>query len=162
VSGLSWLIGESVSILADGFVMADRVVDDTGSITLDFAASVVTVGLPFDAQIVTPPAMVQVDADMGASRVKDVNDIWVRVFESGGFWAGPYSGNAAVDDANLVLVNTVNQAPFDPAAPTPLISDVLQLSLYSSLNQSGQVLVQMSDPLPLTVVGVTLEVSVGG
>lgn len=158
VSGLSWLEGENVSILADGYVMPDRVVSG-GSVSLDFAASVVQVGLPFDAVAVTPPPVIPGDPDLSQSRVKDVNDVWVRVLESGGFWAGPYSGEDAVDQVNLVQVNPFT---FAPSAPAPLISDVLQLSLYSSLNESGQVMLQMSDPLPMTVVGVTMEVAVGG
>jgi hypothetical protein len=161
VGGLSWLEGESVSILADGFVMADRVVSG-GSITLDFPANTVQVGLPFSAVLVTPPPAIAGDPDLSASRVKAVNDVWVRVLESGGFWAGPFTGNAAVDAVNLVQANLVSEFTFDPAVPGPLVSDVLQLGLVSDFSESGQVLLQMSDPLPLTVCGVTLEVAVGG
>ncbi len=158
IAGLNWLEGETVAILADGYVMSQQVVTG-GVVNLDFAATLVQVGLPFTAQLITPPPIIQGDADMGQSRVKDVNDIWVRVVDSGAFMAGPYTGNAAVDVPNLVQVTT---GVFAPSAPTPLVSDILQVAITSSLNESSQVMVLMSDPLPLTVVGMTLEVAVGG
>lgn len=160
ISGLTWLVGETVQVLADGNVMSPQVVSTGGAIDLDFPANTVQVGLKFVATMVTPPPVVQGDADLSQSRVKNINQIWARVYESGAFYAGPFTGDSANDQNSLVQVG--NGVQFDPAQPVPLVSDVLQLSLMPSLNESGQILMQMSDPLPLTVVGVTLEVSVGG
>jgi hypothetical protein len=63
ISGLTWLEGATVSVLADGAVQASKVVVG-GSITLDHAASVVHVGLPYTADLQTLPP--------------DVGNRWIR------------------------------------------------------------------------------------
>ena len=61
ITGLTWLEGETVSILADGAVEPPQAVKD-GKITLTYPAKVVHVGLPFMADMKTlPAAMVPTD-----------------------------------------------------------------------------------------------------
>ena len=55
ITGLTWLEGETVSILADGAVEPQQVVKD-GKITLTYPAEIVHVGLPFIADMKTLPA----------------------------------------------------------------------------------------------------------
>lgn len=53
ISGLTYLEGETVSILADGAIQPDQVVDNTGAITLETRAAVVQIGYSYnsDAQL---------------------------------------------------------------------------------------------------------------
>lgn len=60
ISGLTWLEGKTVNILADGAVHPQRVVTG-GSITLDNPASKVQIGLPITADIQTLPMAVGLD-----------------------------------------------------------------------------------------------------
>src|SRR6185436_6747597 len=50
VTGLTWLIGETVGVLADGATHPDCVVNGSGAITLSRPASVVQVGLKYTSR----------------------------------------------------------------------------------------------------------------
>ena len=89
----------------------------------------------------------------GHGRPKNVNRVWLRVVSSGGIFAGP-------DDANLVEYKQRTDEP--PGQPPRLKTDELELTLFPRWGNSGEVAVQQLDPLPVTVVSLTLEVSVGG
>lgn len=146
VSGLDHLNGRTVNVLADGKVQSQKVVAN-GSITLDSAASTVTVGLPIVADLQTLPVAMQVDG-YGQGRYKNINKAWLRLYRSSGISIGP-------DTNNLV--------PFDPYETTPTLkSDEIQVLLTPSWAASGQVYIRQTNPLPLSVVGLTLEVAVGG
>lgn len=146
VSGLAHLNGRTVNVLADGKVQSQKVVAN-GSITLDSAASTVTVGLPIVADLQTLPVAMQVDG-YGQGRYKNINKAWLRLYRSSGISIGP-------DTDNLV--------PFDPYETTPTLkSDEIQVLLTPSWAASGQVYIRQTNPLPLSVVGLTLEVAVGG
>lgn len=151
ISGLSHLEGKTVSILADGAVHPQRVVT-SGSITLDNAASKVQVGLPITADIQTLPWFAQVDAGFGQGRTKNVNRVYLRVYRSSGIFAGP--------DANS-LTEAKQRTTENYGTPPALKSDEIQLVITPSWNNSGQVFVRQADPLPLTLVSMTLEVAIG-
>lgn len=151
VSGLTWLEGETVSILADGSVHPRKVVTG-GSITLDRAASVVQVGLPYNYDLQTLPLTLQIDG-FGQGRQKNINRVWVRVWKSSGVFAGP--------DADHL---TEYKQRTDEAYGTPpkLKSDELEIVISPSWQASGQIVVHGQDPLPLSVVGITMLVAIGG
>jgi hypothetical protein len=151
ITGLSYLEGKTVSILADGSVHPRRVVSG-GSITLDNAASKVQVGLPITADIQTLPWFAQIDAGLGQGRTKNVNKVYLRVYRSSGIFAGPDSDH---------LTEAKQRTTENYGAPPALKSDEIQLVISNDWNSSGQVFVRQADPLPLTLVSLTLEVSVG-
>lgn len=152
ISGLSHLEGKTVSILADGAVHPRRVVSG-GSVSLDRAASVVHVGLPYLCDLVTLPMAGQIDGAFGQGRFKNVNKSWLRVFRSSGIMIGP-------DEDKLVeaKVRTTEQYGSPPA----LKSEEIPIMVTPSWADSGKVFIRQSDPLPLTVVNITLEVALGG
>ena len=152
VPGLGHLEGATVSILADGAVHPQRTVV-SGAITLDNAASVVQVGLPITADATTLPLAAQIDAGFGQGRTKNVNKAWLRVYRSSGIFVGP-------DTDHLVEVKQRTTELYG-VAPA-LKSEEVQLMLTPSWTDSGSVFVRQADPLPLTVVSLTLEVAVGG
>ena len=152
ISGLGHLEGATVNILADGAVHPPRVVTG-GSITLDIASSVVQIGLPIEADMQSLPPAMQVDAGFGQGRVKNVNKAWVRVFRSSGLWVGP--------DASS-LVQAKQRTTENYGSPPSLISGEISLPITPSWGDNGQVYIRQADPLPLTVVSLTLEVAMGG
>jgi len=153
ISGLDHLEGELVSILADGAVHPQQVVVD-GKVTLEHPAETVQVGLPIFADMQTLPLAVGLpDGSFGQGRYKNVNKAWLRVYESSGIWIGP-------DADHLVEAKQRTNEPY--GAPPGLKSEEILIVVPPSWGDSGQVFVRQYDPLPLTVVGLTLEVALGG
>jgi hypothetical protein len=150
VSGLSHLEGKTVSILADGAVMPQVVV--TGGVAvLERASVVVHVGLPYQSDLQTLPVSLNIDA-FAQGRVKNVNQSWIRVFQSSGIFVGP--------DANKLT--EVKQRTTEPyGSPPALKSDEVSVAMTPTWAQSGQIYIRQSDPLPLTIVGITTEIVVG-
>lgn len=152
MTGLNHLEGQTVSILGDGAVMPQQVVID-GTITLPVAVSKAQIGLPITADLITPPIVAANDPTMGQSRVKSINKAWARVYNSGVFSMGP--------DATR-LTPMKGRRYESPGSPPDLITDEIPLFITPNYSQSGQLMARQVDPLPLTVVDITVEVSFGG
>lgn len=151
ISGLSWLEGKAVSILADGAVIHGQIVTG-GTVTLPRACVIVTVGLPYQSDLQTLPLAMNIEG-FGQGRYKNVNKAWLRVFQSSGIFIGP-------NPDNLVEAKQRTIEPY--GSPPALKSAEILVMLTPSWADSGQVYVRQNDPLPLTLVGLTLEVSIGG
>lgn len=151
ISGLGYLEGKTVNILADGAVHPQRVVTD-GKITLDIEASKVQIGLPIIADLQTLPWAAQIDAGFGQGRMKNVNRVWLRVYKSSGIFVGP-------DVTHLTEAKQRTTEPY--GAPPALKSEEIRIDITPTWADSGQVFVRQSDPLPLTIVSMTLEVAIG-
>jgi hypothetical protein len=151
ISGLTWLEGRTVSILGDGAVEPQQVVTG-GSVTIQHPCILVTIGLPYSPVIDTLPLVLQIDGN-GQGRVKNINRCWIRLFQSSSVLAGPLGG-AQVE---------FKQRTTEPygQAPNP-VTDEIEIVIPASWTSSGQVRITQTDPLPLTVVGLTLEAAIGG
>ena len=151
ISGISWLEGKTVNILADGAVHPQKTVS-SGSITLDQAASVVHIGLPIESDLQSLPMALQVEA-FGQGRVKNLNHVWLRVLESSGIFAGPSADK-------LVEAKQRTTEPY--GSPPSLKTEDIKIMLTPTWQDNGQIYIRQTDPLPLTIVGLTLEVAMGG
>lgn len=151
VTGLTWLEGETVSILADGAVMPQKVVTD-GAITLDEPASVVQVGLPIVTQMQTLPATLLQSPGAGQGRPKNANRIFFRVKATGGLKAGPDVNN---------LVEAKVRTTESPGSPPDLVTDEIEIVPFPSWSNGGQIVVYHDDPLPMTLLSMVAEFSVG-
>ena len=151
ITGLTWLEGKTVSILADGAVHPQKVVT-SGTIYLDQASAKVQVGLPITADIQTLPWAAQIDAGYGQGRTKNVNKVWIRVYRSSGIFVGPDTNN---------LTEAKQRTSEMYGLPPALKSEEIPVTITPSWDDSGQVSVRQSDPLPLTIISMTLEVAVG-
>lgn len=151
VSGLSHLEGKTVSILADGGVMSPRVVS-AGSVTLDKPATIVTVGLPYYSDLKTMPITLNIPA-FSQGQAKNVNAALIRVYRSSGIYIGP-------SESKLTEAKLRTTEPY--TNPPSLVTEDVEVMVSPSWQRSGQVLVRQVDPLPLTVVGLTVDVALGG
>lgn len=150
ITGLGHLEGETVNILADGAVHPPQVVT-SGEISLDQAASKVHVGLPIEADLKTLPLAFETQA-YGQGRQKNVNKVWLRVNESSGIFAGP----------SFDKLTPAKQRTTEPyGSPPDLKSEEIPIVVTPSWNDSAAVCIRQSDPLPLTIVSMTMEVSIG-
>ena len=146
VSGLTHLALEVVSVLNNGLVES-KTVSAGGQVTLSTPLPVgktVHIGLPIVAELQTLPLLMQVDG-YGAGRAKNISKVWLRVFESCRFYVGP-NENLLVPELNTTAMQT----------------KAVRSTIPGEWAEDGQILVRQSDPLPLTIVGMTLEVSGGG
>ena len=151
IAGLSHLEGKTVSILAEGAVMAPKVVSG-GAIALDAPAYLVHVGLPYDCNLQTMPLALNMEG-FGQGRRKAVNAAFLRVYRSGAMKVGP-------DATRLTEAKFRTVEPY--GTPPALKTEEVEVMVTPSWQDSGQVYVRQSNPLPLTVVGMTIEVSIGG
>jgi hypothetical protein len=153
LSGLGHLEGKTVDILADGAVHAQRTVTG-GAVTLDYAASVVHVGLPMTSDLRTLPLAMEGVAAAGQGTTKNVNKVHLRVAQSSVVKAGPTFTRLREYPARAVT---------DPYGSPPALRDgELSLSIDPSWNQDGAVCIRQDLPLPLTVLSMTLELQSGG
>lgn len=151
ISGLTWLEGCTVAVLADGGVQSQKVVIG-GSITLDHAARVVTVGLPYMSDLETLPMVLQIDG-YGQGTTKNINKAWVKVYQSSGILVGPDADN----------LTEIKQRTNEPYGSPPVLQSAELLTLITpSWLETGQALIRQQNPLPLDVVGLTMEVAIGG
>ena len=146
ITGLSWLEGETVSILADGAVEPEQVVKN-GTITLDYPSSVVHIGLPYTADMQTlPVAMALQDGSYGSGHKKNVKEVFFRVVNSSGTQAGPSFDKLAEYPAR--------STEFAGSVPNP-ITDEVGFQIQPQWSTSGQVCVRQKYPLPLRIVSMT-------
>jgi len=151
ITGLSHLEGEDVAVLADGAVVNGLTVT-SGGITLPAAASVVHIGLPITATATTLPIAFET-AGMGQGRGKNVATAWLRVYRSSGIFAGP----------SATKLREYKQRTSEVfGSPPDLKSDEIEIVLSPEWSNGGQIVIQHTDPLPLTVSSLSLEVTVGG
>lgn len=146
VSGLDWLEGETVTILADGAAHPDRTVAD-GAITLARSAEKVQVGLYYE------PTIKLMRPDAGAAdgtaqgKTKRIHNITFRLYQTG---PGLYYGDGT--DEDLLPARDSNDAMDNPVA---LISgDTSLLSWPGGYETDGTIQIKHKLPFPFTLVAV--------
>ncbi|MBK8772261.1 MAG: hypothetical protein IPM06_17815 [Rhizobiales bacterium] len=149
ISGLGHLEGKTVSILGDGAVMAQEVVT-AGAITLPQAVSVAHIGLPYIADIQTLPLWIETEA-LGQTREKNVNKVQLRVYRSSGIFVGQ-------DFDHLTEYKQRNNEPY--GSPPALKTAPIDIVIKGQWTPDAQVCIRQIDPLPLTISGIALEVTV--
>jgi hypothetical protein len=151
--GLWHLEGETVDILADGSVEPTQVVTD-GTITLENAASKISVGLNIVADLRTLPLALEGAQASGQGTIKNVNKVHIRVGQSSLVKAGPSFDRLREYPAREVS---------DPYGSPPALRDgELSLSVDPSWSTDAAVCIRQDAPVPLTVLSMTLEVQGGG
>lgn len=153
ISGLTWLIGETVTILADGKVHPTRTVSASGSVTLDYAASTVHVGLPYAGRLqLMRPELPQANGS-AQGKTKQVKKATVRLLNTNNLKFGP-------DFSTMARVNfRLTTDPIDQ--PVPLLDGDKTFDFNSpSADSDAYVCLEQELPYPFCVVGVwpTVEV----
>ena len=147
VTGLSYLEGCTVAILADGAAVADQVVT-SGKITLDTPADKVTVGLPYEYYLA--PMLLESQGVMG--RAKSICAAVARLWRSGRAWA-------RIDGGKWNRLNTVTTNLDD--APRLQTGDSDKFQMDSDWGRNTGIELKGRSPLPLNVQAITLEFTVG-
>lgn len=151
-SGLDYLNGQTVKILADGDVITDQVVSN-GTITLLQPATKVIVGLGFTCQLQTMPLDLGNERDTVQGKRKKINAVSLRLKDTRGLQYGNTFTNmfpikemspSTQMGATIPLVTSDEWVVWDPAWTVP-----------------GQMCFQSTDPLPATILGVIPEITIG-
>ena len=153
LTGLWHLEGQVVQILADGAVHPVRTVTN-GSITLDDSYSVVQVGLAYNTDLQSLPLAFEGAPAAGQMLQKNVNAVALRVTQSSAVKAGPTFAR---------LTEFPIRDHTDPYnSPPALRTGELRFAIGPSWNSDGAVCVRQDQPLPLTLLGIALDVATGG
>jgi hypothetical protein len=153
ITGLTHLIGKTVAILADGEVKKQQVVSATGTITLDVAASVVHVGLPYVSDIET--LNINQDLKDGTSqgrRIK-ISQFVLGLYKSRGGWIGP-----TFDDLYELRDNFITKY----GTAVDLFTGEVKDTMGGGYEDGGKFCVRQIDPLPFTLRYIAAHVTVGG
>lgn len=151
LAGLDWLEGCTVAVLADGAPQSRKVVAG-GAITLDSPANVVTVGLPIEADFQTLPLAFEVQG-YGAGRPKSVTEAIVRVFASSFFRVGQAFDKLV--DAKMRTTEALGD-------PTAIQTREVSVKPLPGWTDGGQACIRQDQPLPLTIVSLSVDAAVGG
>jgi hypothetical protein len=160
VTGLWHLEGQTVSVFADGFVVAnpnnDQYTTRTvsgGMLTLDKPYAVIHVGIPYISDIET----LDIDTDQGetlSDKKMNVQKVTLHVESSRGLWAG---GEPPTDDDDdplegLTEYKLRNDEDYD--SPPELKTGKIDVNIQAQWNSNGRVFIRQIDPLPASVLAV--------
>lgn len=148
ISGLNYLEGEQVVALADGNVIKELTVEN-GQITLPVAASVVTVGLPYESVLETLTFDVNTGDGSHLNRKKRVVAVSIRYNNSRG-------SRISVNGHRETDMLKREQEAYN--TPISLKSGVYREILPSAHNEATHLKIRQGDPLPITIVSVIPEI----
>lgn len=149
ISGLSHLAGETVTVLADGANQDDRTVSSAGTITLDYAASVVQVGLPYDAEMATMPIVMVSQGGNLAGKIKRIVKASLMFYDTHGCKIS--SDGSTWDTVHFELGGT----------------DSNEVVLFTGLKEQGwpggnsrdtRMYIKQDLPLPITILSIMPEI----
>lgn len=159
LTGLSHLEGQAVVALADGEVI-DGLTVTGGQVTLPTPVNRATVGLPFTAQIQTLPLALQTPSGgWTIAKPQQITKVQLRVLNSRGVLVGPSTDK-------LTEIRPRTNEPF--GSPPNLMTGICEAILdpYIRSGDRGDagvsIVVQSSDPLPLTVTEIFYDPSMSG
>lgn len=152
-AGLDHLKGKTVSVLADGAPVPDKVVSAFGVVTLPNAASVVHIGLPFTT--IVQPMRLDVDAVAGVSQgqVKQIRELVIRLDRS----LGLSYDNGSVT-RNLSFRDTAD--PMD--APPPLFTGDKVVEFEGEYDLDVPFIIKQSQPLPMCLLAIVVKYAITG
>lgn len=144
---LDHLEGETVWALVDGAVVRNLSVSG-GTVTLPFSGSIVTIGLPYTAQVETLPLAIQTSQGWNIARVQQAGRVVIKVIRSRGLIAGP-------DEDQLFAIKDRDQEGL--GEPTALLTGTYEVEMAGTSATETVVIVRSEDPLPMHIAGIMIE-----
>lgn len=151
LTGLDHLEGETVTILADGSAHANKVVT-SGAITLDRSASVVHVGLGYNATHQTLRLEAGAADGTAQGKTKRITNVTIRMDQTGpGLWYGP--STTTMDEISF----RDSSMAMDAAIPL-FDGDKGPLPWPEGYEQDGRITLQHRLPLPCNILALMPQV----
>ena len=151
-SGLNYLNGMTVQILADGSVIPPQTVV-SGQIILPQPATKVVAGLGFTKQLQTMPLDLGNPSDTVQGKRKKINAVSIRVLNTRGLKFGN-------NFSTLFPVKEMAQST-QLGQPIPLVTGDERVIWDPAWTVPGQMCFQSDSPLPATILGVIPELTIG-
>jgi len=155
ISGLTHLLGETVTILADGEVIDDQVVSDTGTITLTTAASLVHVGLAFTSKLEPMKPVIETRMGSSAASIVACHDMGISFHNTSGVQYG--TSDDELYDIDFDDVRWENTCEKDD-----LFTGVVRVSVNGGFSLDNPLIISTDEPLPCTVRALIPAVNVTG
>lgn len=152
VSGLTHLAGETVTCLADGFVLSNKVVSAGGVVTLGGSYSRVIVGLPYTSTIQPSPLQVQFGGGTTEGIKKRITKCWLRLYKSLGGTIGP---DSATQD--VIAMRTPGT---DFAEQVAVYTGDWPMAFPGSPSEKVDIVIKHTQPLPFNLLGIVSKVTV--
>lgn len=159
-TGLTHLKGETVHVLANGYVLAPRVVSNSGTITFDQPGdpesfSSLVVGLPYESVLEPMGLEAGMENGTSATREKRIHELVIYFHETGGCKVssrrtGPYEA----------LPFRTADTPGDEAAP--LFTGPYVHALESRHDMEASFVMKQDLPLPMTILAVVPKWNIYG
>lgn len=162
-SGLDWLNGRMVKVLTDGAVYNEdaRELVVNGVLTLDYEASVVVVGIPYDGHIETLPMFDVGSKTFNPVDMKNINGVYIRVYKSGSMFV---SQSYTEIDNNLsqkryISAETEIKARSDEDYDSPPIlrTGIASTSIFGTPEKDLMVKISQKNPLPLQIQSIIID-----
>jgi len=138
--------GQTVSILADGSVHANKVVS-SGGISLDRSVTKACVGLAYDSVLQT--MRIEGGAAEGTSqgKIKRISKVVLRLFETVGVKVGPSLTNLETIPFRTTSSNL--SAPVDT-----LVEGDKEIEFNDDYNSDGHIFIKQDQPLPASILAI--------
>lgn len=147
ITGATWLNGQKISVLADGNVLAQRVVSG-GVINLGASYNKIAYGLPYNCDLQPLNPNVDIPGGTMQGRVLKIGRSVVVVWNS----ASGYVGN-----------NFNSMKPISELSGLTALSNIdAKCVVDGGYADDNSICIRQSDPLPMSVKSIVSEIQVGG
>ena len=152
ITGLDHLEGETVKVLADGAITADKTVA-SGQITLDTAASTVQIGLPYKHRLRTLKLTTGNPQGTTLGRRKRITNITFVVLNSATFKV-----TTSLNDVNGTLIPYDFREIADPMdAHAPLFTGEKNVEFQGDWDVDERIYIESEDAVPFTLLALAPE-----
>lgn len=153
LEGLNWLAGETVRITVDGAMHPDKIVNEDGTLDLEYEGKFITVGLYAPAKYQS----LYLDPEAGGTNfaqghMQNIPKALIRFYRTMGGKFGP-----TFDKMEPIEYRTPQDA-MDTAVP--LFTGEKTVHFPSEWAHNAQVCVVQDDPLPMTILAILPEIKV--
>ena len=153
LKGLNWLAGEKVRITVDGAMHPDKIVNEDGTLDLEYEGKFITVGLYAPAKYQS----LYLDPEAGGTNfaqghMQNIPKALIRFYRTMGGKFGP-----TFDKMEPIEYRTPQDA-MDTAVP--LFTGEKTVHFPSEWAHNSQVCVVQDDPLPMTILAILPEIKV--
>lgn len=159
INGLAHLNGKTVDVIADGSVLARRIVSG-GEITLgatgdpDEALKII-VGLPYEALIEPLALEVGMQNGTSAGREKKIFEVDIFFHQSGGCMIG-------ATQASSFDVISMRETGQPLGQPVPLFTGIKTAKLDARSGKEASFVIKQDSPVPLSILGVVPKWNING
>jgi len=151
---LSHLIGKTVSILANGSVQPQQVVNASGTVTIAVTekttgSNIVHIGLPYTSDLETLDVELADQLGVSQGREKTIPKVTISVKDSRGMSVGPDA-----DNLDEVKYRTLS----DGENPIALFTGDKTIDIPAGYESKGGLFIRNTDPIPLSILAIMPEI----